>query len=442
MFLLLIIGCSNIKSNYFDYEKKTKVENEQGDWLYDIEESNLLTAPYLNELLASVIINNFELNLAILDIKKGELNTKKKDDEQGVQMNINVSSSHSKYLDHGDESSGNYSTSFGLSYDVDFFGKKNIEDKLMSIDQELSFLDFLGLKNDITTLVINEYVSISSNKLKLDVYKRIKDIRIDILKIERERLDSGVSVGSEVLSAQQSLDSAVAIIENIKEEIFNSVNRIEFFSGNTEFIDIIKISEVDVINLPDVTFSDLPKFAGTHHSVLGSMLQIKSSELNFELEEVAWYPQFSISGSIGTQGEKLREIFENPFGSMSSLLIFPVIEWHKRTTNMGLVNADLTTAHLNYENVISSVVDVMNSSLINLYAAQRHYEISQIELSTARLTRYYSLNNYNAGFTSKYADLLTEFDFLNSKLTEIDAQYNLVTAKVELCSALDYRGCL
>ena len=434
----IISGCSN-NSSYGN--ESIREELDLDNWFYEIEDSKLLMAPYLSELFISAVNNNFQLQTSLLDIKKGKINKRINDYDKNVQMNANIGTSHSKSLEHGGNSNNSYTTSVGVFYDFDFFGKKSVEDKLNLIEQELLFLDFLGLRNDVVTSLINEYVSISANKLRLNLHRRIKAIRIDALRIEKERFESGVSVNSEVIFSQRKLDYELKEIKKINEEIFDSVNKIENLIGRSEVVDPNEISELDIINLPEFKISDLPEIAGTHYNVLSSMLKIKSSSLKLEREELEWYPQISISGTIGTQGDKLLKLFENPAGALSSTIILPFIEWHKRAVNVDLLNVDLSISHLDYEYKVGSVVDNMNNALINLYSAQRDYEFSQVDLSATELTNYYSLSEYDYGFTSKYEYLLSEVELLNSKLAQVDAQHAFVNAKTNLCSALDYHGC-
>ena len=185
--------------------------------------------------------------------------------------------------------------------------------------------------------------------------------------------------------------------------------------------------------------------AGLRSAILERRPDVRAAEqaliaanANIGIAKAAYFPQISLSGSLGGQSATLTRLFSGPNGTWSFVpqVTQPIFSAGRLKSNLRLAEAERDQAQVAYERSIQTAFKDVSDALI---AHQRTHEsrLEQEKLVSALQDRKrLAYIRYDGGVDTQLNALDADRDLFSAELTLAQIRYNELVSVVQLYKAL------
>lgn len=163
-----------------------------------------------------------------------------------------------------------------------------------------------------------------------------------------------------------------------------------------------------------------------------------AANANIGVAKAAYFPQISLTGSIGGQSSSLANLFAGPANAWSFVpqLTQPIFTAGRLKNNVRLAKAEREDAQIAYEKSISTAFQEVSDSLI-AHQRTRESRVEQVKLVTALEDRKrLAYARYRGGVDTQLNALDADRDLLSAELTLQQIRYAELVSVVQLYKAL------
>jgi multidrug efflux system outer membrane protein len=324
-----------------------------------------------------------------------------------------------------------------LSFELDFWGR-------LRRATEAARADLLGAEENrkavMTTLVSDVaagYFSLRELDYELEISQRTLVTRQQSLELIKNRQAGGVATLLDLRQGEQLVYTAAETIPTLQQAIEQTENQISLLLGK---------NPDEVLRGRSLTEQEMPEVpAGLPSALLERRPDIRAAEQNLiaanaeiGVARAAYFPQISLSGFLGGQGNQLSSLFNGP----SSVLNFtpqvtqPIFTAGRLKSNVQLSQVVRDSALIQYQKTIQSAFTEVSNALI---AHQRIRESRvQQELLVAALQDRTQLAyvRYRGGVDTLLNALDSDRDLFQAELTLSQIKLNELDSVVQLYKAL------
>jgi multidrug efflux system outer membrane protein len=325
-----------------------------------------------------------------------------------------------------------------LSFEVDIWGRlrratEAARAQLLEADETR--------KAVITTLVgevASQYFSLRELDYELDISQRTLATRQASLELIKNRQAGGVATLIDLRQGEQLVYTAAETIPTLQQQIEQTENTISLLLGK---------SPGAVVRGRSLTEQDLPPDvpAGLPSSLLERRPDLRAAEQNLVaanarigVAKAAYFPQISLSGFLGGQGNQLSSLFSGASGvwNFTPQVTQPIFTAGRLKSNVRLADAFHESALVEYEKAIQTGFTEVSNALI---AHQRVRESRvQQELLVAALQDRTRLAyvRYRGGVDTLLNALDADRDQFQAELNLAQIRRNELLSIVQLYKAL------
>ena len=166
------------------------------------------------------------------------------------------------------------------------------------------------------------------------------------------------------------------------------------------------------------------------------ILRLRQALGNIDVARANFYPNFTLTGNIGTGSSSLSEILSNPVGSVALNLALPFLNWNENQLNLKISKAAYEQTAINHRQTVYTALQEVENALSAhaLYAAQAQKEAKS--LANAReAERLYEVR-YRAGADSLKNWLDAQEARRQAELSHLAIRYNQYVNYIDLMLAL------
>jgi len=379
--VLVLSGCAvkNIDENYKQIllEDNTSSElNLDTSWWKQYQQS------YLDELVELALKNNTDLAKAAINVNKALAQAGVLQANLIPSFNAGFEATSSKNIKEGGAVTRSFGSSIGLSYELDLWQKlANSKDAAMfeadaiKFDLEASKLSVINSVADAYFQILYLNESIKTYDQILEIYNKLNEIVGLKFKLGKEEALSLKQINSQLLSAQNKIESA-------KKELVSAKKTLR-------------------------------------------ILLIEEGILNYKASQKEFYPSITLGASLKSSTDKKEEAFSLKFLNGNIALNLPFLNYHKLKSNLKVSEANFELAKLNYISTLNSAlneIDAFYKGYLNDEALLANYQ-EQIK-NYEEISKIYEL---------KYSYGKVELkEFLEAKNSELEAKIGLLKAKYTL----------
>ena len=320
--------------------------------------------------------------------------------------------------DNGFDAQNLYQMGVGATWELDVFGRVRRKIETAGDQYEASIEDERDVMVTLFAETAMAYVELRSFQQRIEVLKSNIELQAQSLENATARYESGVSSRLDVVQARSALANTQALLPTFEQGRQAALNRLAVLLGvNAGTLD----AELDRPgSLPDATLVISP---GVPADVVRQRPDIRRAErllaartAQIGVATAALYPNFSLTGFIGTQTRN----FDNLFGSNTSVIEFATpVEWS--LFNGGRVRSNITIqeeranqALLGYEqSVLIALAEVEDA----LYAYEQdlvNRKWLRVAVEASREAVKLVTVQYDAGLTD-FNNVLTTQELLRSQ---------------------------
>jgi outer membrane protein, multidrug efflux system len=325
-----------------------------------------------------------------------------------------------------------------LSFELDFWGR-------LRRATEAARANLLGAEENrkavITTLVSEvaaDYFSLRELDDELEISQRTLTTRQESLELIRNRQSGGVATLLELRQGEQLVYTATETIPTLQQQIEQTENQISLLLGR---------NPGEVLRGRSLTEQEMPPEvpAGLPSALLERRPDIRAAEQNLiaanaeiGVAKAAYFPQITLSGSLGGQGTQLSSLFSGPSAvwNFTPQVTQPIFTAGRLKSNVRFTQAQRDSALIQYEKAIQTAFTEVSNALI---AHQRVRESRvQQELLVAALQDRTRLAyvRYRGGVDTLLNALDSDRDLFQAELTLSQIRLNELDSVVQLYKAL------
>lgn len=333
----------------------------------------------------------------------------------------------------------NYQLGAYASWEVDIWRKLRNARK----SAYTNYLSSVEGRNFMVTQLIaeiaNSYYELMALDNQLDIVKQNIDIQTNALEIVRLQKASARVTELAVRRFEAQVYNTKSLQYDIKQQIFEMENRINFLVGR--FPQAIARNSSVFINLKtDSIQAGIPaQLLNNRPDVKQAELDLVAAKLNVSVAKARFYPSLGISAGIGLQAFDPSYLLRTPESLLYSLagdISAPLINRNAIKAAYNTANAKQLQAVFNYErSILNAYIEVANQ-LSNINNLQQSFSFKQQEVEALNTSITISNNLFRSARADYMEVLLTQRDALESRFELIETKKQQMNALVNIYQAL------
>jgi multidrug efflux system outer membrane protein len=331
----------------------------------------------LQDLIRTALVQNYDLRDAAAHVEAASANLGITRSNQYPNLEANANISTIRFSRNGatplpDAFVPSQNRTFGgatlslLSFEVDIWGK-------LRRATEAARANLLGAEENrravMTTLiseVASAYLTLRELDYQLEISRRTLATRQESLDLIRNRQAGGVATLLDLRQSEQLVYSASAVIPILQEQIEQTENQISLLLGK---------NPGDVTRGRSLTDQAMPPEVppGLPSALLERRPDIRAAEQNLiaanaeiGVAKAAYFPQISLTGYLGGQGNQLSSLFSGPSSvwAFAPQLTQPIFTAGRLKSQVKLTQAFRDSALIQYEKTIQTAFTEVSDALI------------------------------------------------------------------------------
>ena len=397
--------------------------------------------PQLNLLIAKALETNNDLAAATIKVRQAQLTAGLAEDALYPDLSAGSDTSISRQFDSQDNNSnGDINRSFGLeagiSYELDLWGKLGHDydaakwEALATLeDRESTALSLIG-----TTATL--YWQAVYYQQRLDIAQASIDYAQLTLDLVDVQYASGSTSSLEVNEARSNLESQRAAVTQIEQSLTETKNALSIlFNQPPSDITITRTA------LPSGFLPTIPE--GLPADLLERRPDVRAAELRLresveELNSVktSLLPTISLTSTLGSSSDQLRNLLSNPIGALGASLALPFLNWNEGQLNIKVSEAEYEQAITEFrQTTYQAMADVENALSARTNYDRRAERLEAALRASANAERIYEAR-FRSGAVAMQDWLDSQEDRRTAEEAVIDNQLERITNLITLYQAL------
>jgi outer membrane protein, multidrug efflux system len=324
-----------------------------------------------------------------------------------------------------------------LSFELDIWGRLRRATEAARADLLNAEETRKAVVSTLVSQLAADYLQLRELDYELEISETTLKNRQDFLQLTQQRQVGGVATLLDLRQAEQLVETAAASIPTTRQQIEQTENQIELLLG--QYPGPVNRGRT----LIDQHIPDVP--AGLPSALLDRRPDIRAAEqalvaanANIGVAKAAYFPQITLTGSIGGQSSKLSNLFSGPNGTWSFVpqLTQPIFTAGRLRSNVRLAEAQRDQALVAYERSIQTAFSDVSNALI-AHQRTRETRLEQERLvATLEDRKRLAYVRYQGGVDTQLNALDADRDLFAAELTLAQVRYSELVSVVQLYKAL------
>lgn len=423
----MLVGCTNINDsmrataeNYQQYQTITQKYQIDQEWWKQYQD------PQLNKLIELALENNLDLAKSAIAVNIAMYRANLIGADLLPVFSGGTSSSASKNIKRGGNSTISHQANLNLSYTLDLWQRLADSADAATWEKEATVEDLAAARLAIINGVVNSYYSlaylkqaIKATEDSIKYYNQINQLIQNKLRYGTADQVSVAQTKQAVLSAENNLISLQTQQKTTQQVLRDLLNLKPEQTLDIKYPDILTVKNVGVnLDVPVSVIANRP-------DVKAAEYRLQSAFKNAEATQKSWFPSISLGSSLRLQGEQISTVSDLQLASGVISINLPFLAWQQVQANVNISEANYEIARLNFEQKITTALNEIDTLYYGYQQANATYKNVQDKYRYDKeINRFYK-NRYNAGVTELK-------DWLSAANTEKLSQLNLLNAKYNI----------
>jgi NodT family efflux transporter outer membrane factor (OMF) lipoprotein len=204
------------------------------------------------------------------------------------------------------------SAAFTLNWELDFFGRLRRMTEAARAQYLATEEGRRGVQTTLIADVMTSYFQLRELDAELLIARQTEGIGNDGLRLTTVRRDRGAATGLDVRQAEELLYTATAEIAAIQRQIGQTENALSALLGNYPG-EIPRGQSLDELKLPAQARAGLTSdLIERRPDIRQAEQNLIAANANIGVAKALYFPQISLTGSLGEQSRALSDLFTGP----------------------------------------------------------------------------------------------------------------------------------
>jgi outer membrane protein, multidrug efflux system len=325
-----------------------------------------------------------------------------------------------------------------LSFEVDLWGRlrratESARAGLLSAEE--------NRKAVVTTLVSDvatAYLSLSELDYELEISRRTLKTRQESLQLTLQRQTGGVATLLDQRQAQQLVYTAAQSIPVILQQIEQTENRIKLLLGENPGLVVRGRGFLEQALPPQVPPGLPSDLLERRPDIRASEQDLIAANAQIGVAKAAYFPQLSLSGTLGGQSTQLANLFSGPNSAwnLAPQLTQPIFTAGRLKSGVKLAEANQQHALVQYEKTIQTAFSEVSDSLIAHQRVRESREQQEALVEALRDRLRLAYVRYRGGVDTQLDALDADRDLFQAEITLSQIHLSELLSVVQLYKAL------
>lgn len=381
----------------------------------------------LQALIKEALTNNYDLRIAATRVLQANANLGIVRANQFPVINGTGSASYGKndvqFTNNDPQSYGSVGVS--LSYIVDFWGQYRRATEAARAQLLASEYGRSVVQISLIASIATNYYLLGQYDDQLDYSKKTVAADREILKLNEIKFKGGDAAMTDVYQAQTLLQSAEAGVITYQQFVQQAENNLSILLGRNPGPIARGANLVDQPHSPEIPAGLPSDLLRRRPDIRAAEQNLVAANANVGVAKAAFFPQFSITGALGTQSLNLTNFLSGPsmFWAVGGGLVQPIYQGGRIRSNYKLAWAQRDEAELLYKQTVQRAFGEVSNNLIG-YEQARQYRM-KVQQQTKTYADLVHLSNvrYQGGYTAFLEVQYNEQQYFQSALLLSQAWY-------------------
>jgi NodT family efflux transporter outer membrane factor (OMF) lipoprotein len=330
-----------------------------------------------------------------------------------------------------------YSLGLDTSWDIDVWGRIRRSVEASVATAQASAADIAAARLAAQAQLAADYFQLRVADLQTQSYTAaVADFQM-ALTIAQNRLQVGIATMADVYTAQTQVDNAEAQLFNfqlVRDRMEHAIAALIGKTPDQVAIATAPLSEdVPVVpaEVPSTLLQRRPDIASAEYAVASA-----NAEIGVAL--AAWYPDLTLTGSLGVVATSLGGLFKasNTTWSLGPSIAETVFNGGARVATNLQAQARYDQSVANYRQTVLTAFQQVEDQLATLKILEEEAAAQNRTVNDARLAEELTLNQYRAGTADFAAVIIAQTARLNAETTALNVLNGRLSGSVNFIMAL------
>lgn len=389
----------------------------------------------LSGLVDRVLAENGDLAAASIRLKQARMSTDLASSQLLPTFTGSLGASTSGSVESGGTWSDKSTASLGASWEVDLFGRLDAERDAAGWEAQATAQDLAATRLSLIATTVSAWWQLGYANERIALSEQSLAYVRKACELINRQYSAGAVSRLEVSDAEQTVASQEASHTQLLQARTETMNALAALLGRQTY-DGPELDALPRQALPAVDAGIPAQLLSRRPDLAAAELRLRKSLANADATKASYYPQLSLTGSLGTSSESLLSFLSNPVASLGSALSLPFLNPDRVRLGTGIARADYEIAVEQFrQDFYEALRDTANALSAREHYLQQSEAIARSHAAAFDAEQLYA-RRYGAGAIG-LRDWLDAMERLRSaQASVIENRLNQLNAQVALYQAL------
>ena len=438
-----LVGCSAVvKTPYnaptvqvpqqFQYDaQKNKNVNLTDQWW------TLFNDAQLNQLVDQVLAKNSDLSVAGITLKQARLQAGLAENKQGIRTSSSVSTGHNYDLRSGDGSDRGLSTSVGVSYELDLFGKLANQTEVSRWEALATEQDLQATAQSLVGTTAKLYWQLGYLNERYQTIQQNLASTQKIYSLVQTQYKAGAVSGLDLTQAEQAVQSQKASLSQIEQQCVETRTAIAVLLHEpVQQLNIQEPAKLPRNALPNIAVGLPADILSRRPDLQASELRLRKTLASKDATKASYYPSINLTGNLGSSSTSLTQLLQNPALTLGASLSLPFLQYNDMKKDIAISDLEYEKAITQYRQTLYQAFADVENALSARTELSQQVQLQQRNLELAEKVERLTQVRYRYGAVALKTLLDQQETTRTARLTLVNTKQSQYNAYVTLMQAL------
>ncbi|MBE9608648.1 TolC family protein [Chitinilyticum piscinae] len=389
----------------------------------------------LEQLLQMAMLQNNDLAAAAVRLRKAGLAVDQRGQDRLPNVTLGASSGSSWTVDPTRHASDNFSTSLGVSWEIDLWGRLADQQAAARWRQTASRAELDALQISIRSEVAIAYWTIARDQETVAQAEEELERARQLQQQVEQRYAAGVVSGLDRTQARANVIQQQNRLASTRLSLAKSRWALGILL-NQRPESTSTVSAMLPAHFPTVPAGLPVELLDRRPDLAAATATLRAAFSDQQASRKSWYPTLSLTGTLGSNSTDLVNLLANPAASLGAGLALPFIQWNEMQTALKVNEADYELAVISYRQKLLGALQEVESALATRSQLLEQLPRSEQLYADNRKSEAQTLLRYQAGAASFESVLNAQTRRKAAELEWLQDRYQLALASVQVYKVL------
>lgn len=323
----------------------------------------------LDRLVEQALAKNNDLGSALLNTRRARLQAGLAREAQWPQPGASFNASRNRDLGGGGSTTHGYALNGSVSWEADLWNRLGSATDAAELEALASEQDYAATRLSLIGTVATLYWQIAYLNERLVASAASVDYARQTLELVQVQYNAGQSSSLELAEARQSLESQLAAEVDLRQQRVVQRNALAVLFDGVAPVLMEEPQSLAQTQLPAVGAGLPASLLARRPDLRAAELRLRSSLKSVDATRASYYPDLSLTGSLGYSSTALGNLLQNPVGALGAGLTLPFLQYRQMQLDIDVSKTDYQLAVTSFRQTLyEALADVENN-----LAGRRHY---------------------------------------------------------------------